>query len=1248
MPVPGMEWLSRDELLDGLPARKASLVLFAIESRTAQLVARDQADAAPYLPPAVAEEREAAFMAALAAGRDLPLAPTIQQIERFAPHWATLAPEAPGVRAAVAHLLGEKYAFTQRDTPQLQVALGLATPVVQEAYTRFYQQPLDAIYKPQVALRQRLGWAWTGLAERIDTMPPFWLAFFLTLPGAAGLLAMPIVLANLGPLLGAGLLLLFGLINMLTAAAFAEASARSNTIHYGLGYIGQMAQEYLGNTGGLMATIVLALNNFVVLIIFYLGVGSTLEGATGVPTELWIAVVFAVGLYVLSRGSFNATVSSTLLVVLAIVLLMLLIPALVAPHVRMANLVAAAPPFAAQPFTWAALGPVFGVLSSTFLSHVVIPAYAPVVLRRDPGGRSLVQGSAAAILAFIVIACLWLLLIQGAVPPAVLRSAPGTVITPLATLVGPGINVLGAMLVVLSLGLACIQVSLGLYYLVQERLGAVSARGLSKRACFLLASSPIIVVFFVAEWLALNNIGSFANLLGILGALALPLIAGVIPLLLLLATRRKGDFTPARVYRWLGNPLIVGAIYLFFVGSIFLHGLLIWDDWATQLLALITGTLVVTATLVMLRRGILAPRLVVGLHDDRSLHGRSSFHVTCAGEPLVAALELGYPEGAQAVTASSGSLPDFARLRTVHTSLPSAPWRELKVWARRTTPELFTVNVAGSVALGGNGESATHDLEAAGGQVLVLRQEGMNEYPPGACNSCLRHDLVDSRFLMHKPPKILIVDDEPFNVDYLEQELDDLGYATVSAGDGQEALAQVAAESPDLILLDIMMPIMDGFQVLARLKGAPQWRDLPVIVISAMSDVKSTARGIELGAEDYLPKPFDPLLLRARIRASLDKKQLRDQEQELLRQVARLTDAAAAVEAGSFDPASLASLADRPDALGGLARVFRHMAEELATREERLQRAARQREEELQAQLHSLRSDFALAEPMLRQALDRTPPFDFLTAAEKSWLLGRIQLYRYPDGWVIADGKEADPDRLFMLVEGSVALFREGDAASSALIAAPAYFGERAIFLGKSPPHRLVAQGEVACAVLSGADVRRLAHENSQFSQAFATALRSKQRLFQGYEAFVNRLFMQMDAGLIQLRDMVTLYRDLNPILHAANHEQTLDLEALAYVIPRLPAGITATLAILLTEDMPEMYRPVRQLIRADSRRVKKREFYQVLPNKLLALLRDRTTDTVDLVTKLCIYAVETDKIRRRLLATPAAARHHSGRAGRR
>ena len=109
-----------------------------------------------------------------------------------------------------------------------------------------------------------------------------------------------------------------------------------------------------------------------------------------------------------------------------------------------------------------------------------------------------------------------------------------------------------------------------------------------------------------------------------------------------------------------------------------------------------------------------------------------------------------------------------------------------------------------------------------------------------------------------------------------------MGYDTVSAVNGQDALNVLNAEQPDLILLDIMMPIMDGFAVLAHLKTDTTLRNIPVIVISANNDLQSTVKGITLGAEDYLPKPFEPVLLRARISSSLEKKKLRDEHRRLI------------------------------------------------------------------------------------------------------------------------------------------------------------------------------------------------------------------------------------------------------------------------------------------------------------------------------------------------------------------------------
>lgn len=112
-----------------------------------------------------------------------------------------------------------------------------------------------------------------------------------------------------------------------------------------------------------------------------------------------------------------------------------------------------------------------------------------------------------------------------------------------------------------------------------------------------------------------------------------------------------------------------------------------------------------------------------------------------------------------------------------------------------------------------------------------------------------------------KKPKVLIVDDEPFNVDYLAQQLEDLSYQLVTASNGQEALDKIQSDLPDLVLLDLMMPVLDGFAVLAQMKDSPDLRDIPVIITSAANDSRSIVRGIKQGAEDYLTKPIDEELL---------------------------------------------------------------------------------------------------------------------------------------------------------------------------------------------------------------------------------------------------------------------------------------------------------------------------------------------------------------------------------------------------
>jgi class 3 adenylate cyclase len=142
------------------------------------------------------------------------------------------------------------------------------------------------------------------------------------------------------------------------------------------------------------------------------------------------------------------------------------------------------------------------------------------------------------------------------------------------------------------------------------------------------------------------------------------------------------------------------------------------------------------------------------------------------------------------------------------------------------------------------------------------------------------------RDLRSGPARLLVVDDNKVNRLLLTRSLELQGHSVASAENGRVALEMLRREGFDLLLLDMEMPEMDGFQVLEQLGNDRQLRDLPVIVTSSLEGVENVVRCIELGAEDYLSKPVNPGLLKARIGASLEKKRLRDQQKELMRRFA--------------------------------------------------------------------------------------------------------------------------------------------------------------------------------------------------------------------------------------------------------------------------------------------------------------------------------------------------------------------------
>ena len=162
-------------------------------------------------------------------------------------------------------------------------------------------------------------------------------------------------------------------------------------------------------------------------------------------------------------------------------------------------------------------------------------------------------------------------------------------------------------------------------------------------------------------------------------------------------------------------------------------------------------------------------------------------------------------------------------------------------------------------------------------------------------------------------PRILVVDDNDDNRYTLTLYLDLEGYTDVAvAHDGEEAIGRLKTERFDLVLLDVMMPRVDGYAVLTWLKGEPRLRDLPIIMISALNEMDSVVRCIELGAVDYLLKPFNPVLLKARLGATLEKKRLRDQVNAHLERLEAELDAARKLQVGMVPHVFPTPTADHP------------------------------------------------------------------------------------------------------------------------------------------------------------------------------------------------------------------------------------------------------------------------------------------------------------------------------------------------
>jgi uncharacterized membrane protein YhaH (DUF805 family) len=278
---------------------------------------------------------------------------------------------------------------------------------------------------------------------------------------------------------------------------------------------------------------------------------------------------------------------------------------------------------------------------------------------------------------------------------------------------------LGAVFVVLSLGMACIHISLGILFLMEERLPVSSTGWLGARGRFWLSISPVAAVFLVAEWLSITNQGSFAGLLGFVGVVALPLLGGIFPVLLLAATRRRGDFVPGLVLRPLGNSIILVGTYLIFLGSIFVYGLFIYEDIVERGTTLLIGIAVLVVTVITLRRGALNKRVVVEVCEELGSTRRHVIRCLAGGHLAEADVTLGYGDRCEHIKAAAGEITSQERFQSVTINLPATVASELKVWVHRITAEWVSQPVPAILRVRSSKDTQEFDLQTTGGQIVL-------------------------------------------------------------------------------------------------------------------------------------------------------------------------------------------------------------------------------------------------------------------------------------------------------------------------------------------------------------------------------------------------------------------------------------------------------------------------------------------------------------------------------------------------
>lgn len=581
-------------------------------------------------------------------------------------------------------------------------------------------------FASHIGLSRRLHLPQPRFTDWFEDLPPFWIAYSFTLTEivGAGILALPIAVAQIGPLAGIIVILLFGIANLITLSGIAEAITRHGSFRYGSAYFGRLTEEYLGSAATSTFGLSLMVCNVFVMIAYMIGIAKTLSAATSLPELVWAMICLATIILVLQRKSLNTMIATALTISFINIALILVLVLMALPHVSTANLLYIHPSLAqGKPWDTALLATVFGTVLGAFLGHMAIGTGAKTVLRRDPSGHSLFWGNIAAMITAMLLYTAWIFAVNGSVPAALLTGTSGTALIPLALVVGPQVHVAGIAFVVLGMGMATYHCAVSLYNQVREWLpnagSGVQNRFMTDRIQNGLATAPVVAIGLVVLWLLWTGQGSFTDSYSFMGVITVPLLAGIFPLLLLIATRRRGDYVPASAWPGFEHPVILTVLFLVFWGSVLVHGLWIWTDPLPRFAALLTSLGILVLTWRILRRGALRPLTVIEVRTNSDGSGNARFQIVRRGTLHTTALHVDRHSSSETRHEAEGEIAAIQQVNALLFHLPSHPSTALKIWLHTVSEIGHSTGLAARIALHEAGNRRDFTMQSSHGQLYI-------------------------------------------------------------------------------------------------------------------------------------------------------------------------------------------------------------------------------------------------------------------------------------------------------------------------------------------------------------------------------------------------------------------------------------------------------------------------------------------------------------------------------------------------